>query len=156
MKLQREAVVSKGLEGLFMLKSNYLPFRLFSWIVSRQGTERKCLKIHGKNVSITEEDVHRMFGVDISTLLVRVKADLELEENLNIPIVDKMIDIVLLKKRLLSIDSVDLEFIVKFILYAVGKVLSFNEISVKRSWVPVFANIDRIGKLMEQICCREF
>ncbi|KAI5678697.1 hypothetical protein M9H77_09647 [Catharanthus roseus] len=88
-------------------------------------------------------------GMDIESLLVQEGPNEGLENKLNFTIgKDKMISIIPLKKNLLNLRTIGMEFQVKFILYITAKFMcSTMKYTYRRCWVPILCDTKKLGQL---------
>lgn len=80
-------------------------------------------------MEVRKEDVERILelkrgNINISGLLVKEEIDKKLESDLNLRVQNKIINLSKLKSNLLDDESCGYKFKVKFVMYAVGHLLS--------------------------------
>ncbi|KAI5654886.1 hypothetical protein M9H77_32073 [Catharanthus roseus] len=73
---QREAVVRRGFGSMLELRTCSLADDLFSWMTDQYNSKRGCFRLHGKDIRVAAEDMHRILGLrisetDIESLLVQ-------------------------------------------------------------------------------------
>lgn len=106
-----------------------LPYELLSWLIDRFDCDKRCLRVHNRDVEIREEDVKITLGlkrenINISSLLVKGEIDKKLESDLNLVVENRMISLSELKMDMLAGESLGYEFKVKFVMFVAGYFLS--------------------------------
>ncbi|KAI5663420.1 hypothetical protein M9H77_22743 [Catharanthus roseus] len=124
-----------------------------SWVVNNFDCERWSLNLHGKIVSIDEKDVENVLGIksgvmDIIEALVKGNCDSALARKVGLEIEHGLIALPKIRERLMAIDSYEKEFIMKYVLFIVGKFLSpLTKSSVRRSMLSLLSSIKQIREL---------
>ncbi|KAI5667166.1 hypothetical protein M9H77_17019 [Catharanthus roseus] len=126
---------------------------IVSWVVNNFDCKRWCLNIHEKIVFVDEKEVESVLGiksvtVDIIESLVKGNCDSALERELGLEIEHGMIVLLKIRERLIVMDSYEKEFIMKYVLFIMGKFLSpLMKSSVRKSMLSLLSSIERIREL---------
>ncbi|KAI5681926.1 hypothetical protein M9H77_03154 [Catharanthus roseus] len=149
-KSQLEAVRDIGFGDLLKIKCFNSPYELLSWLIDRFDYDRRCLRVHNRDIEIREEDIERILGlkrgnINISSLLVKGEIDNKLESDLNLVVKNRMISLSELKTNMLADESSSSEFKMRFVMFVMGHFLSPTiHSSLKRSWLPLLRKVEKV------------